>query len=38
MDQVDTLHIGRYWSAVLCLTIPYLSDLEFKVKDFEILS
>ena len=21
MDQVDTLHVGRYWSEVLCLTI-----------------
>ena len=21
MDQVDTLHIGRYWSEVLCSTI-----------------
>ena len=21
MDQVDTLHVGRYWSEVLCSTI-----------------
>ena len=21
MDQVDTLHVGRYWSEVLCHTI-----------------
>ena len=21
MDQVDTLHVGRYWSEVLCGTI-----------------
>ena len=37
MDQVDTLHIGRYWSEVLCCTImTHLGDLEFKVTDFEI--
>ena len=35
MDQVDTLHVGRYWSEVLCCT--HLGDLEFKVTDFEIL-
>ena len=28
MDQVDTLHVGRYWSEVLCCTIMTdLSDL-----------
>ena len=38
MDQVDTLHNGRYWSEVLCCAImTQLSDLEFKVKEFEIL-
>ena len=38
MDQVDTLHVGRYWSEVLCCTImTHLGDLEFKVSDFEIL-
>ena len=38
MDQVDTLHVGRYWSEVLCYTImTHLSDIEFKVTDFEIL-
>ena len=38
MDQVDTLHVGRYWSEVLCCTImTHLGDLEFKVTDFEIL-
>ena len=39
MDQVDTLHIDRYWSEVLCCSImTHLSDLEFKVTltDFEI--
>ena len=38
MDQVDTLHIDRYWSEVLCCTITtHLSDLEVKVTDLEIL-
>ena len=38
MDQVDTLHVGRYWSQFLCCTImTHLGDLEFKVTDFEIL-
>ena len=38
MDQVDTLHGGRYWSEVLCCTImTYLGDLEVKVTDLEIL-
>ena len=40
MDEVDTLHVGRYWSEteVLCCTImTHLGDLEFKVTDFEIL-
>ena len=38
MGQVDTLHVGRYWSEVLCCTImTHLGDLEFKVTDFEIL-
>ena len=33
--QVDTLHVGRYWSEVLCCTImTHLSDLEVKVIDF----
>ena len=37
MDQVDTLHIGRYWSEVLCSTImTHLGDLEVKVSDFEM--
>ena len=32
MDQVDTLHVGRYWSEVLCGTIStHLGDLEVKV-------
>ena len=36
MDQVDTLHVGRYWSEVLCCTImTHLSDLEVKVTDLE---
>ena len=38
MDQVDTLHAGRYWSEVLCCTImTHLGDLEVKVTDLEIL-
>ena len=38
MDQVDTLHAGRYWSEVLCCTImTHLDDLEVKVTDLEIL-
>ena len=33
-DQVDTLHVGRYWSEVLCCTImTHLGDLEVKVTD-----
>ena len=35
MDEVDTLHVGRYWSEVLCFTIMNnLSDLQVKVTDF----
>ena len=38
MDQVDTLHVGRYWSEVLfCTIMTHLGDLEFKVTDLEIL-
>ena len=38
MDQVDTLHVGRYWSEVLCCIImTHLGDLEVKVMDLEIL-
>ena len=38
MDQVDTLLVGRCWSAVLYCTITtHLGDLEVKVTDFEIL-
>ena len=38
MDQVDTLHVGRYLSEVLCCTIStHLGDLEVKVTDLEIL-
>ena len=38
MDQVDTLHVGRYWSEVLCCIIMiHLVDLEVKVTDLEIL-
>ena len=38
MDQVDTLHVDRYWSEVLCCTImTNLYDLEVKVTDLEIL-
>ena len=36
MDQVDTLHVGRYWSEVLfCTIMTHLGDLE--VTDLEIL-
>ena len=36
MDQVDTLHVGRYWSKGLCCTImTHLGDLEFKVTDLK---
>ena len=34
MDQVDTLHVGRYWSEVLW---PTLGDLEVMVTDLQIL-
>ena len=38
MDQVDTLHVDRYWSQVLCCTIIiHLYVLEVKVTDLEIL-
>ena len=38
MDQLDTLHVGRYWSGVLCCTImTHLGDLEVTVTDLEIL-
>ena len=38
MDQVDTLHVARYWSEVLRSTImTHLGDLEVKVTDLEIL-
>ena len=37
MDQVDTLHVGRYWSEVLfCTIMTHLGDLEVKVTDLEI--
>ena len=36
MDQVDTLHDGRYWSEVLCGTITtHLGDHEVKVTDLK---
>ena len=36
MDQVDTLHGGRYWSEVLCCIImTHLGDLEVKVTDLK---
>ena len=35
MDQVDTLHVDRYWSEVLyCTIMTHLSDLEVKVSYF----
>ena len=37
MGQVDTLHVSRYWSAVLCRIITtHLGDIELKVMDLEI--
>ena len=37
MGQVDTLHVSRYWSAVLCRIITtHLDDIELKVMDLEI--
>ena len=37
MDQVDTLHVARYWSEVLCFIITtHLGDTEVKVTDLEI--
>ena len=38
MDQVDTLHVGRYWSDVLfCTIMTHLGDLEVKVTVFFVL-
>ena len=38
MDQVDILHVGRYWSDILFFTImTHLGDHEDKVMDLEIL-
>ena len=38
MDQVDTLHVRRHWSEVLCCIITtHLGDTEIKVTDLEIL-
>ena len=38
MDQVDTLHVDRYWSKNLCCSfMTNLDDLEVKVTDLEIL-
>ena len=38
MDQVDTLHVGRYWSEVLCCTIMTRpGELEVKVMALKIL-
>ena len=38
MDRVDTLHIDRYWSEVLCSTImDHLSDFEVKVTDLNFV-
>ena len=37
MDQVVTLHVGRYWSEVLfCTIMTHLDDLEVKVKVTEL--
>ena len=37
MDQVDTLHVGRYWSEVMQYHHDTLGDLEVKAADLEIL-
>ena len=38
MDQVDTLHVGGYWSEVLCYTtMTHQGDIEVKVTDLDIL-
>ena len=38
MDQVDTLHVGRYLSEVLsCIITTHMGDLEIKVTDLKIL-
>ena len=38
IDQVDTLHGGRYWSEVLyCTIMTNMADLEVKVMDLEVL-
>ena len=38
IDQADTLHVGRYWSKVLCCIITtHQCDIEVKVTDIEIL-
>ena len=35
MDQVDTLHVYRYWSQVLgCTIMTHLYDLDVKFVDF----
>ena len=37
MDLVDTLHVARYWSEVLCYTLmTHLRDLQVNVIDFEL--
>ena len=37
MDLVDTVHVPRYWSEVLCYTLmTRLCDLQVKVIDFEL--
>ena len=39
MDQVDTLHVGRYWSEVLfCTIMTHLGDVEVKVTNLEMFS
>ena len=38
MDQVDTVHVGRYWSDILfCTIMTHMGDPEVKVTDLEIL-
>ena len=36
MDQTDTLYVNRYWSEFCCSSMTHLSDIEFKVTEFQI--
>ena len=37
MDQVDTLHVGRHWSEVLCcINMTHLGDLAVNVMGYRL--